>query len=371
MTRLSLVICFVVLCLSLVISIIRRGHLPLPTKHVALFIFGDSHFDAGNNNYINTTTYYQANFWPFGKTFFNYPTGRFSDGRLTPDFIAEYAKLPLISPYLQSSNHQSTSGVNFASAGAGVLSETHQGLVIDLRTQLSYFNIVEKQLKQKLGDEGAKTFLSKAVYLISVGSNDYSVIFTTNPSVHQFFNSRKEYVETVIGNVTTIIREIYKKGGRKFGFLNLGPLGCIPSMKVLVPDAESIGSCLEEATETVKLHNKELSKVLLELESELQGFRYANHDFYASLTERINNPSKYGFKEAMACCGTGSLRGILSCGGKRAIKEYQLCDNPGEYLFFDGDHLTERANKQISELMWSGAPDVTGPYNLKKLFEHM
>lgn len=53
----------------------------------ALFIFGDSLFDPGNNNFINTTTSLQANFSPYGETFFKFPTGRFSDGRLIPDFI--------------------------------------------------------------------------------------------------------------------------------------------------------------------------------------------------------------------------------------------------------------------------------------------
>lgn len=53
----------------------------------ALFIFGDSFFDSGNNNYISTTTLDQANFWPYGETYFNFPTGRFSDGRLISDFI--------------------------------------------------------------------------------------------------------------------------------------------------------------------------------------------------------------------------------------------------------------------------------------------
>jgi hypothetical protein len=64
-----------------------------PKKHVvAFFIFGDSFLDAGNNNYINTTTLDQANFWPYGETFFKFPTGRFSDGRLAPDFIGERCK---------------------------------------------------------------------------------------------------------------------------------------------------------------------------------------------------------------------------------------------------------------------------------------
>ncbi|KAK0595575.1 hypothetical protein LWI29_008015 [Acer saccharum] len=339
-------------------------HQKFPKKvHVALFIFGDSYFDAGNNNYINTTADYQANFRPYGESFFKYPTGRFSDGRLVSDFIAEYAKLPLISTFLQSSTDQFTSGVNFASAGAGTLVETHQGLVIDLKTQLSYFKVVEQQLKQKLGDAAAKKLISKAVYLFSIGSNDYFTLFSTNSSVLQSHNSKIEYAGM----------EIYKEGGRKFGFLNLLPLGCIPSMKVLiVPGSTSGNSCQEDGTELAKLHNKALSESLQELERALEGFRYSYHDFYGSLIERMNNPEAYGFKEVTACCGSGTYRGILSCGGKREIKEYEVCEKPSEYLFFDADHPSEMASKQIAELMWSSEiPNVTGPYNLMTLFHHI
>lgn len=61
----------------------------ITNKHVALFIFGDSLLDAGNNNYINTTTLDQANFLPYGETYFKFPTGRFCDGRLISDFIGK------------------------------------------------------------------------------------------------------------------------------------------------------------------------------------------------------------------------------------------------------------------------------------------
>ena len=57
----------------------------LVTNQTALFVFGDSLFDAGNNNYIDTT--FRSNFWPYGQTTFKFPTGRISDGRLIPDFI--------------------------------------------------------------------------------------------------------------------------------------------------------------------------------------------------------------------------------------------------------------------------------------------
>lgn len=52
---------------------------------VPLFVFGDSIFDPGNNNYIETIG--KANYFPYGETFFNRSTGRFSDGRIIPDFI--------------------------------------------------------------------------------------------------------------------------------------------------------------------------------------------------------------------------------------------------------------------------------------------
>ncbi|KAJ0008427.1 hypothetical protein Pint_29346 [Pistacia integerrima] len=318
MSTLQYFLSFLVSFSSILIPIICHefDHLQ-PNNHVAFFIFGDSLFDAGMNRYINTTTDYQANFWPYGETFSNYPTGRFSNGRLVPDFIAEYAKLPLIPTYLPYNNQPFVYGVNFAFGGAGALVESHHGYVVDLETHLSYFNIVQKKLKQKLGDAEAKTLLSKSVYFFSVGDNDYIVLFNSNStykSVLQSYKSRKEYVGMVIGDLTSTIKEIYKKGGRKFAFVNLLPLGCLPGVKILAPG--NSGSCLEADLEMARLHNKELHKALQELESQLEGFKYANHDLYSSLGERINNPSRYGFKEATACCGIGPGRENHTCGGK-------------------------------------------------------
>ncbi|BFG24098.1 hypothetical protein CerSpe_103720 [Prunus speciosa] len=77
-------------CAGLVIqSSYCNGHSGLQKKRAALFVFGDSPYDAGNNNYINTTTEFQANWLPYGETFFRYPTGRFSDGRTNPDVIGK------------------------------------------------------------------------------------------------------------------------------------------------------------------------------------------------------------------------------------------------------------------------------------------
>ncbi|KAB1218303.1 GDSL esterase/lipase 1 [Morella rubra] len=350
---------------ALLIQTRCHGHLCLPEKHVALLVFGDSLFDAGNNNYINTTSDYRSNVWPYGETFFKYPTGRFSDGRIIPDFIAEYAKLPLITPYLHPAYSQYTDGANFASAGAGALVGTHRGFVVDLQAQLRYFKNLIGLSRQKLGDADARALLGRALYLFSIGTNDYVAPFATNSSGLLSY-SREEYVDMVIGNLTIVIKEIHKNGGRKFGFQSLPPVGSFPYRRALINNAVA-----QEITARVILHNKALSKVLVKLERQLNGFRYSMANMYNFLGERTNYPSKYGFKEGkIACCGTGPHRGINSCGGKRsAMKEYELCHNPRKYVFFDSGHPTEMANEQFAKLMWSGTPNDTGPYNLKALFE--
>ncbi|KAH8483167.1 hypothetical protein H0E87_027800 [Populus deltoides] len=165
-------------------------------------------------------------------------------------------------------------GVNFASAGTGALVETHQGKVIDLKTQLRYFKEVEKLPRQKLSDEVAKTLLSSALYLFSIGSNDYFVPFITNPTALQSYN-RNEYIRMVIGNLTSDFNEI-----------------------------------------------------------------------------------------KVACYGAGPYRGS-KCG----LNKFELCDNASEYLFFDGIHPADEVLNQFEKLLWSGNPDVAGPYNLKTLFE--
>lgn len=77
-----------------------------------------------------------------------------------------------------------------------------------------------------------------------------------------------------------------------------------------------------------------------------------------------------GFEEGkVACCGSGPYRGFFSCGGKRGVAEYELCDNVTEYVFFDSAHATERLYRQFAKQFWSGPAYSTAPYNLKALFE--
>nr|XP_027121901.1 GDSL esterase/lipase 5-like isoform X1 [Coffea arabica] len=345
---------------------------PGGTAATALFFFGDSYFDAGNNNYINTTTLDQANFWPYGESYFSFPTGRFSNGRLISDFIAEYAKLPLIPPFLQPGNQEYRNGVNFASAGAGALDETFRGAtfifqVIGLRTQLRYYTKVKAWLRHELGDVESNMILSRAVYLFSIGTNDYTSTFLTNSTMLANSGSPSNYVGMVIGNLTSVVKQaIYDRGGRKFGFLNLGSLGCLPGLRILQSQTKGDG-CFEEASRLANLHNRALYNFLSKMEDQLQGFRYSICDFHGALRHRMDHPSRFGFEEGRAaCCGAGRYKGIYSCGGKRPmVKDFELCENPKRYVFWDSYHLTERVYRQMASEMWNGSRRRGRPYSLK------
>nr|AEZ63353.1 type I-1 GDSL lipase [Tanacetum cinerariifolium]AEZ63354.1 type I-2 GDSL lipase [Tanacetum cinerariifolium]AEZ63355.1 type I-3 GDSL lipase [Tanacetum cinerariifolium] len=346
--KLGALVLVAVLCLSLPTGCLSSQ------QAAALFIFGDSVFDPGNNNHINTHVNFKANFWPYGQSYFSSPTGRFSDGRIIPDFIAEYASLPIIPAYLEP-NNDFTHGANFASAGAGALIASHAGLAVGLQTQLRYFGDLVDHYRQNLGDIKSRQLLSDAVYLFSCGGNDYQSPY--------YPYTQEQYVDIVIGNMTNVIKGIYEKGGRKFGVVNVPLIGCWPGMRAKQPG----NACNTEVDELTRLHNQAFAKRLEHLEKELEGFVYAKFDLSTAILNRMKNPSKYGFKEGeSACCGSGPFGGNYDCG---RIKEFGLCDNATEYFFFDPFHPNELASRQFAEMFWDGDSMVTQPYNLKALFE--
>lgn len=55
----------------------------------AIFTFGDSAVDVGNNDYLPTI--FKANYPPYGRDFVNHrPTGRFCNGKLATDFTGKH-----------------------------------------------------------------------------------------------------------------------------------------------------------------------------------------------------------------------------------------------------------------------------------------
>lgn len=54
----------------------------------AMFVFGDSLVDNGNNNYLYSLA--KANYSPYGIDFSQGPTGRFSNGKTVADLLGKF-----------------------------------------------------------------------------------------------------------------------------------------------------------------------------------------------------------------------------------------------------------------------------------------
>ncbi|XP_057455772.1 GDSL esterase/lipase 5-like [Lotus japonicus] len=142
---------------------------------------------------------------------------------------------------------------------------------------------------------------------------------------------------------------LYKKRARNLGFLSLSPLGCLPTLRAQNQEAGN-GGYFEAASGLALAHNNALSSILTSLDHILKGFKYFHSNFYDWLQDRIKTLQIMtnsilifveGFKEGInACCGIGRYEGIFTCGGTKKVKEYDLCDNSGEYVWWDSFHPT-------------------------------
>lgn len=57
----------------------------------AMFSFGDSLIDVGNNNFLSSIA--KANYYPYGIDFRGGPSGRFTNGRTVVDMLGTYVRL--------------------------------------------------------------------------------------------------------------------------------------------------------------------------------------------------------------------------------------------------------------------------------------
>ncbi|CAL9137671.1 unnamed protein product [Musa acuminata var. zebrina] len=196
----------------------------------AVFVFGDSLVDVGNNNFLPSDAP-KVNFllgidYP-GRT----PTGRFTNGFNYADYVAKAVGLAMSPPpFLSLSNgNQMLRGVNFASGGAGILDTTVKspgGDVIAMATQIEDFEQVAANLTERLGEKSAAIFLGKSLVHLIVGGNDiyalYSLLSPGNST------QKDEAVVLLLDKFKHQIERLYDLGARKFAVLGVEPIGCVP-----------------------------------------------------------------------------------------------------------------------------------------------
>ncbi|CAN1226706.1 GDSL esterase/lipase At3g14820 [Linum perenne] len=304
----------------------------------AVFVFGDSLVDTGNNNYIPLTIA-KSNFPPYGRDFSGgFPTGRFSNGRSVSDFIAEiFGVKELLPPYLDPllDIQQLLTGVSFASSGAGYDPHTSQlANAIPITTQLDFLRRYIGRMNATVGEERTAYIVSQSAYITLIGSNDVSNMY---PLVENFYDE-DTYTDHMLNLALDFYQELYKLGARRIGLLTLPPTGCVPAIRVL--NGGPTRGCYESLNRRVKLFNSKLSWAVDKLNNELPGAKFVLFDLYNPVLNLIQNPAPYGIEVvSRGCCGTGTVEVAILCIVPGS------CTDANKYLFWDSYHPTEKASQ--------------------------
>ncbi|XP_057458209.1 GDSL esterase/lipase 7-like [Lotus japonicus] len=322
----------------------------------ALYVFGDSCVDAGNNNNLNTLA--KANTFPYGIDFNNCSTGRFSNGKTFADILAIKSGLPMPPPYLgvsEAERYQLATGINFASASCGILNSTRNGECLSLDQQTEYFTSTVKNDLPRIFKSKRKLrrYLSKSIYLVSIGSNDYILNYLNHAVVTNYQNfNPEEYADYLLEQLASSLKRIYDLGARKFVVVAIGPIGCIPGFIIRKPDSQD---CNEDVNKKVMPFSDKLPGKMQELQTQLPGSLFITLDSFNIFQEIRNSPEKFGFTSISDSC---VAQGAKPCGDRK------------QYYFYDFAHTTEAANEIYATECFNGT-QVCFPLNIYQLIrEH-
>ncbi|KAM3267041.1 GDSL esterase/lipase [Capsicum annuum] len=349
--------------------------LPFCSCAAATFVFGDSLVDVGNNNFLFTLS--KADSPPYGIDFkpsHGHPTGRFTNGRTISDIVGEALGSNSFPPPYLAPNVESNAthiGINYASGASGILDATGTLFIgrVPLSKQINNFEESRRYIVNAMGEENAKRFLKKAIFSVTIGSND--VINYFQPSIPFLSKniSPTIFQDYLVSNLTMNLQRLHKLGARKIVVVGVGPLGCIPFIRAI--GLISRGKCSVEVNTLIRKYNKKLKMDIDRLNKEMRPkaiFIYANS--YDVFREIILNHEQYGFENSdKPCCG-GYFPPFVCYKGKNANTSSVMCDDRGKYVFWDAYHPTEAANVIIADKFLNGDPTVISPINIRHLHNY-
>ncbi|CAN6335980.1 unnamed protein product [Urochloa humidicola] len=331
-------------------------------RYNAIWSFGDSISDTGNLCVGGCPSWLTTGQSPYGETFFGRPTGRCSDGRVIVDFLAEHFGLPLLPA--SKAGGDLKKGANMAIIGATTMNfDFFNSIGLSdkiwnngpLDTQIQWF----RQLLPSVCGKDCKNYLSKSLFVVGeFGGNDYNAALFSGRTMSEV----RGYVPRVVSKLIRGLETIIRSGAVDVVVPGVLPIGCFPIYITLYGTSNGADydgdGCLRSYNGLSYYHNALLKRSLASLQRTYPHARIMYADFYSQVTHMIRAPQNFGLKYGLkVCCGAGgqgkyNYNNKARCGMAGA----SACADPGNYLIWDGIHLTEAAYRSIAD-GW-----LKGPY---------
>uniref|UniRef100_A0ACD5VYP8 Uncharacterized protein n=1 Tax=Avena sativa TaxID=4498 RepID=A0ACD5VYP8_AVESA len=345
------------------LSVARHGS--SAQSYNAIYNFGDSISDTGNLCTGGCPSWLTNGQPPYGNTYFGRPTGRCSDGRVFVDFLAEFFGLPLLPPS-KANGTDFKKGANMAIIGATTMNldffELH-GLGSSvwnngpLDTQIQWFQQLMPSICGSAGD--CKSYLNNSLFILGeFGGNDYNAPIFGGKGLDEVTS----YVPQIIDKITSGVETLIGLGAVEVVVPGVLPIGCFPLYLTLYGSSNQSDydgdGCLKRFNDLSSYHNQLLQQAIFDLRSKYTGVRLMYGDFYSQVTEMVRAPVSFGLEYGLnVCCGASgqgsyNYNNEARCG----MPGSSACQDPDNYLNWDGIHLTEASHRSIA-YGW-----LTGPY---------
>ncbi|KAG6402101.1 hypothetical protein SASPL_138973 [Salvia splendens] len=353
----------------------KNSHLPLlflllsatiipsaATRPTAIYAFGDSILDSGNNNKLLTVC--RANHKPYGIDFPGQShTGRFSNGKLPGDMLVSAFRIKEILPAYADSTLDADdldTGVSFASACSGLhdLTAAEVG-VLNLDKQFQNFEQAFVKMEEVFGLEKTTATVQRALFMISAGSSDMIDNYYLLPTTRAMY-SLPTYHDMLLKNLDTFVKKLYNAGAKNIAIIGLPPLGCLPMDTTVFPPPSPSSApsqksenltgdlfrreCKAKHNADAKEYNAKLEVRVKRMMVAMPTLKVIYMDLFTPMMDMIDTPSKYGFKTTLkGCCGSGSVELGPLCNVASIA-----CHVHSEYVFWDSINPSEAAYKALT-----------------------
>ncbi|MBA0569273.1 hypothetical protein Golob_006714, partial [Gossypium lobatum] len=238
------------------------------------------------------------------------------------------------------------------------------GARISFSGQVRNYRQTVSQVVNLLGSEAnAANYLSKCIYSIGLGSNDY----LNNYFMPLFYSTSRrynpeQYANVLIQQYTQQLQALYNYGARKFVLIGVGQIGCSPNE--LAQNSRDGRTCVERINAANRIFNSKLKGLVDQFNNANSDAKFIYIDVYGIFQDITSNPSAYGFRVTNAgCCGVGRNNGQITC-----LPSQRPCRNRNEYLFWDAFHPTEAANVIIGRRSYNAqSPSDAYPIDIRRL----
>ncbi|HXE23710.1 MAG TPA: SGNH/GDSL hydrolase family protein [Roseiarcus sp.] len=275
-----------------------------------IYSFGDSLSDAGNVFAASGGTIPMP----------PYVAGRFSNGPNWLDDLSEKVLGAPASPSLAGGN-------DFAWGGAqtGTTNASGTLLVPSLDEQVSLFGLADPLPK------------SGALYTLDIGGNDIGNALSAVAKNPLFDLSA--FLSEAVGNTVGAIDTLYGDGARALLYYEVPDLSLVPAFMA--------GGAL--GGELAMQFNEDVLAGIKPLETGPDPLTVFDAPVFSATQTIVGFPARFGFTNVTSPCLSGNFE---SPGTE--------CADPGQYLFWDGEHPTAAGHALTADLAYdvlTGAPD--------------